>query len=110
MMRLEGLRKFNKFSDLIGTRKFAFTACSIMPEPNTLPRVPLFMLQVTIINVPLIVFHITFCLSEGVHDIFVNFFLKQRKNILKKLYLFRVYFAHFHKNVPKNVEILLLLP
>jgi hypothetical protein len=38
-MRLEGLGKFKKSNDLIGTRIRDLPACSIVPQPTTLPRV-----------------------------------------------------------------------
>jgi hypothetical protein len=34
-MRLEGLRKLKKFSDLIGTGTRGLVGCSIMPQPMT---------------------------------------------------------------------------
>jgi hypothetical protein len=39
IMRLEGLGQLKKSSDLIGIRNRDLTACSIMPQPTTLPRV-----------------------------------------------------------------------
>jgi hypothetical protein len=35
-VRLEGLGKLKKFSDLIGTRNHDLPACSIVPQPTTL--------------------------------------------------------------------------
>jgi hypothetical protein len=35
---LEGLGQLKKFSDLIGNRTRDFPACSIVPQPNTLPH------------------------------------------------------------------------
>jgi hypothetical protein len=40
-VRLEGLGKMKKFSDLIGTEILDVQACSIVPQPTILPRVPL---------------------------------------------------------------------
>jgi hypothetical protein len=39
-MRLEGLGKLKKFSDLNGSRTRDHPACSIVPQPNTVQRVP----------------------------------------------------------------------
>jgi hypothetical protein len=39
-MRLEGLSKLKIFNDLIGNRTCDILACSIVPEPTTLPRAP----------------------------------------------------------------------
>jgi hypothetical protein len=38
MVRLEGIGKLNKFSNFIGTQTREFPACSITPQPSTLPR------------------------------------------------------------------------
>jgi hypothetical protein len=40
LVRLEGLGKFNKRNDLIETRTLDFPACSLAPQPCTLPRAP----------------------------------------------------------------------
>jgi hypothetical protein len=40
MVQLEGLGKTKKFSDLIRTRTPNFLACSIVPQPSTLPCAP----------------------------------------------------------------------
>jgi hypothetical protein len=40
IVRLEGLGKLKKFNDLIGNRTCDLPACSIMPQPTTLPRDP----------------------------------------------------------------------
>jgi hypothetical protein len=39
-VRLEGLGKLKKSDDLIGNLTHHLPACSIVPEPTTLPRVP----------------------------------------------------------------------
>jgi hypothetical protein len=39
-VRLEGLGKLKKNIDLIGIRTRDLPACSIVPQPTTLPRVP----------------------------------------------------------------------
>jgi hypothetical protein len=39
-MLLEGLGKLEKLNDLIWTRIRDLPACSIVPQPTTLPRVP----------------------------------------------------------------------
>jgi hypothetical protein len=38
IVRLEEVGQLKKFSDLIGTRSPYLPACSIVPEPTTLPR------------------------------------------------------------------------
>jgi hypothetical protein len=38
MVRLEGLGKLKRFNDLIGNRTHNIRACSIVPQPSTLPR------------------------------------------------------------------------
>jgi hypothetical protein len=38
IVRLEGLGQLKKFNDLIGIRTRDLTACSIVPQPTTLPR------------------------------------------------------------------------
>jgi hypothetical protein len=38
--RLEGLAKLKKCNDLIGTRTRDRPACSVVPQPSTLPRAP----------------------------------------------------------------------
>jgi hypothetical protein len=40
VVRLEGLGKLKKSSDFIGTWTRDLPACSIVPQPTTLPRVP----------------------------------------------------------------------
>jgi hypothetical protein len=40
-MRLEGLRKLKKSNDLTGNRNGDLPACSIVPQPATLPRAPI---------------------------------------------------------------------
>jgi hypothetical protein len=40
VVRLEGLDKLEKFSDLIGIRTHDLPACSIIPQPTALPRTP----------------------------------------------------------------------
>jgi hypothetical protein len=40
-MRLEGLGKLKKSDDLIGHRNGNLPACSIVPQPTTLPRTPM---------------------------------------------------------------------
>jgi hypothetical protein len=47
IVRLEGLDQL-KIVHLIGTRTRDLPACSIVPQPTTLPRAPIF--KVTIIN------------------------------------------------------------
>jgi hypothetical protein len=42
-VRLEGLGKFKKFIHLIGSRTRDLSACSIVPQPTTLPRVPYYI-------------------------------------------------------------------
>jgi hypothetical protein len=37
ILRLEGLGQLKKFNDLIGNRTRVFPACSIVPQPSTLP-------------------------------------------------------------------------
>jgi hypothetical protein len=37
-MLLQGLGKFKKFKDLIGTRTSDLIVCSIAPQPSTLPN------------------------------------------------------------------------
>jgi hypothetical protein len=39
-VRLEGLGKLKKSNDLIGNRTRDLLACSIMPQPTTIPRAP----------------------------------------------------------------------
>jgi hypothetical protein len=39
-MRLEGLRQLKKVNDFIGNRTRDLPACSTVPQPTTLPRVP----------------------------------------------------------------------
>jgi hypothetical protein len=39
-VRLEELGKLKKLNDFIGTRIRDLPACSIMPQPTTLPRAP----------------------------------------------------------------------
>jgi hypothetical protein len=39
-VRLEGSGKLNKSNDHIGIRTRVRLACSIVPQPSTLPRVP----------------------------------------------------------------------
>jgi hypothetical protein len=41
MVRLEGLSKLKKKIHLIGTRTRDLPACSIVPQPTTLPRPPI---------------------------------------------------------------------
>jgi hypothetical protein len=41
IVRLEGLGQLKKSNDLIGTRTSYLPACSIVPQPTTLPRAPL---------------------------------------------------------------------
>jgi hypothetical protein len=43
IVRLEWLGQLKKFNDIIGIRTRDFPACSILPQPTTLPRVPFFM-------------------------------------------------------------------
>jgi hypothetical protein len=38
IMRLEGLVELKEISDLIGNRTRELPACSIVPQPTTLPR------------------------------------------------------------------------
>jgi hypothetical protein len=40
IVRLEGLRQLKKFNYLIGNRTRDLPACSIVPQPTTLPRAP----------------------------------------------------------------------
>jgi hypothetical protein len=40
IVRLEGLGQLKKFSDLIGNRSRDLPACSVLPQPSTLPRTP----------------------------------------------------------------------
>jgi hypothetical protein len=40
-VRLEGLGKLKKSNDLIGNRSRDIPACSIVPQPSTLPRDPI---------------------------------------------------------------------
>jgi hypothetical protein len=40
MVRLKGLGKLKIVNDLIGTRTRDLQACSIGPEPSTVPRAP----------------------------------------------------------------------
>jgi hypothetical protein len=39
-VRLEGLGQLKKFNDLIGNRTRNHPACSIVPQPTTLPHAP----------------------------------------------------------------------
>jgi hypothetical protein len=39
-VRLEGLGQLKKSSDFIGNRTYDLSACSILPQPITLPRAP----------------------------------------------------------------------
>jgi hypothetical protein len=39
-VRLEGLGQLKKSNDLIGNRTSDLPACSIVPQPTTLPRAP----------------------------------------------------------------------
>jgi hypothetical protein len=43
IVRLEGLGKLKKKSILSGTRTGDLLACSIVPQPTTLPRAPIFL-------------------------------------------------------------------
>jgi hypothetical protein len=40
MVRLEGLGKLKHLNGVIGTRTRDLSACSIAPQPSTLPRTP----------------------------------------------------------------------
>jgi hypothetical protein len=40
LVRLEGLGQLRKSNDLIGNRTHDLPACSIVPQPTTLPRAP----------------------------------------------------------------------
>jgi hypothetical protein len=40
IVQLEGLRKLKEFNDLIGTQTHDLSACSIAPQPSTLPHTP----------------------------------------------------------------------
>jgi hypothetical protein len=40
IVRLEGLGQLKKSNDLIGNRTRNLPACSIVPQPTTLPRTP----------------------------------------------------------------------
>jgi hypothetical protein len=42
--RLEGTGKLKIFNDLIGTRTRYLPACSIVPQPTTLPRDPIIII------------------------------------------------------------------
>jgi hypothetical protein len=42
-VRLEGLGKLKKSNDLIGTRSHDLPACSIVPQPTTLQRAPIYI-------------------------------------------------------------------
>jgi hypothetical protein len=42
MVRLEGLESIEKSNDLIGNRTSGIPACSIVRQPTTLPRGPVF--------------------------------------------------------------------
>jgi hypothetical protein len=45
LMRMEGLGKLKKFSDLIESRTLDLPACRIAPQPSTLPRAPKFSFE-----------------------------------------------------------------
>jgi hypothetical protein len=40
IVKLEGLRQLKKFSDFFGNRTRNLPACSVVPQPTTLPRAP----------------------------------------------------------------------
>jgi hypothetical protein len=40
LAQLEGLDRLKEFNELIGIRTRDFPACSIAPQPSTLPRTP----------------------------------------------------------------------
>jgi hypothetical protein len=42
MVRLEGLDKLETFNDIIETRTHDLPICSLVPQPTTLPRSPIF--------------------------------------------------------------------
>jgi hypothetical protein len=45
-MRLEGLGKLKKSNDLIGIRTRDLPACSVVPQPTTLPRAPIITITI----------------------------------------------------------------
>jgi hypothetical protein len=52
-LRLEGLSKLKKKIHLIGTQSRDLAACSILPQPTTLPRAPVHVeerIKVMVIN------------------------------------------------------------
>jgi hypothetical protein len=55
-MRLEGLSKLKKFSDLIGTRTNGLPACTLVSYPTTLQRVPIYTTVRGKVNVPATVY------------------------------------------------------
>jgi hypothetical protein len=42
ILRLEGFRSIEKSNDLIGNRTRHLPACSIVPQPTTLPHAPIY--------------------------------------------------------------------